>query len=383
MKRTRTTAILIGLALGALWLGGCSDEPAVTGTTVVGVDDYTALDLDAAYGGLTATDEPAAFGDPYFTAADFEDLDAASDDPLQNDPEVRAAEDAAGDPGAQNRPDITVLRLTWGQLGAGVEDIVETDDALDWSGMLRVDAGIAVVRRVILFERPRDHVVRPRINRHTVAWVSHTGPHYDGLIVEIIAPRGTPGGNDDPGAASGDDPVVPMLHLVTPLLELDIPLAALGGMDATHPVDDLGNALRLEGHRLADEELCPKGFLSGVWVAEEDPESGAAGYFKGRWVGLWGHLNGHLRGVYGVDEAGEPVFYGKLISRSGRFQGLLRGTYAIGEEPGHGVFDGVWVDDAETVQGRLGGEWIQMPERPAGFFSGRWATLCGEEPADP
>lgn len=376
MKHLKSITILAVLALTAVWLGGCSETGDMVATGETGVDDYATLDLDKAYGGLTPTDEPTAFGDAYFDAADGEDLESASDDPLQTDPEVLELEDRAGDPESPQRPDVTVLRLTWGRLNGAIEDRDEAVDALDWSGLLNVDEGIAVARRLILFERPRDHLVRPRIDRQTVAWVSHTGPHYDGLIVEILRPRPAGGAED---AATDAGPAVKRLHLSTPQVSFDIPLDELDGLDRTVLVDDAGNALRIEGHRLGDEDLCPKGFLSGIWIAEVDEETGAAGYFKGRWVGLWGQLKGHMRGVYGVNSDGESVFYGKTINRSGRFLGLLSGTYAGGEEPGHGVFNGEWVDAAETVEGVLGGEWVQIEGRPGGFYSGRWATLCDDE----
>ncbi|MBU0743124.1 hypothetical protein KKG45_08855 [bacterium] len=378
MKNLRILGILAMLGLLILGATGCGETGGVTGSEQVAVDDYDDMDLNKAYGGLTMTDEADGFGDTYYTETEYMYEDAASDDPLQDDAEVQMYEDevANGDPTDPNRPTITVVRLLWGQLDGLVEDIDEDFDALDWSGMLRVDRGIVLVRRVILFERPWDSLVRPRIDRHTVAWFSHTGPHFDGLIVQIIEPPVEPG-------PEGDLPPVNMLHLSTPQISLDYPMPEVSGLDETYPVDEQGNALRIEGHLLTDVDLCPKGFLSGIWVSDpqydEDGNLIANGYFKGRWVGIWGGVKGLLRGRYGVNDAGENVFFGKYVSRNGQFRGLLSGTYGPTGDPGHGVFQGEWINAAETVEGVLGGQYFQIPDRPGGFFAGRWATLCDQD----
>ncbi|MBC8423062.1 hypothetical protein H8E07_02970 [bacterium] len=383
MKNLRILGLLMMLGLLILGAAGCSETPGVTGTTDIAVDDYDQMDMDKANGGLTMTDEADNFGDAYYedTATLYEDADA--EDPMDDiDPaladEVADYEDEIvnGDPADPTRPTITVVRLLWGQLDGLVEDIDEDFDALDWSGLLRVDRGIAVVRRVVLFERPWDSLVRPRIDRHTVAWFSHTGPHFDGLVVQIIEPPVQP----DPDATP---PPPNMLHLVTPQISLDFPMTEVAGLAETYPVDELGNALRIEGHLLTDVDLCPKGFLSGIWVADpqydEDGTLIANGYFKGRWMTIWGRVKGLLRGRYGVNDAGENVFFGKYVARNGQFRGLLSGTYGPDEELGRGVFNGHWINAAETVEGVLGGQYVQIPDRPGGFFAGRWATLCDQE----
>jgi hypothetical protein len=365
---------LVGLL--TLGLTGCSGERGATVPDIAAVDDFDAMDLDKAYGGLTFSDESAAFGDAELDALALEDQGAVSEDPLQDDAEVRALEAAAlggDDPAAPPPPVITALRLTWGQLDGDPADIREEIQGLDWSGMLRVDRGVVVVRRVILFERPRDHLVRPRPDRRTVAWVSHTGPHFDGLIVEIIEPAAAA------DSMTAGTPPPNLLHLVTPQISLVIPVADLAGFDATRPIDELGNALRLEGHRVTDEDQCPKGFLGGVWRADQDSTTVEGGVFKGRWVGLWGQLHGFVRGRYGLDSNGERVFFGKYIDQRGRCRGLLAGTWQAADENGRGRFHGEWHNAAETVEGVLGGDFVQVHARPGGFFSGRWAMLCDQE----
>jgi hypothetical protein len=382
MKHLRILAILAMMSLLVLGVTGCSETGQITGgDETAATDEFETMDMNKAYGGLTLTDETDAFGDDYYVDTEYEYEDDASDDPLQLDPEVLAYEDevANGDPANPNRPTITVVKLLWGQLDGLVDDIDESFDVLDWSGMVSVDRGIAVVRRVILFERPYDHLVHPRIDRHTVAFVSHTGPHFDGLIIEIIEP---PLDADDPA----DRPEVNMLHVATQQISLDFAMADVNGLDEIYPVDEMGNALRIEGHLLTDLDLCPKGFLSGIWVArplvDEDGTVLADGYFKGRWVNVWGNMMGYLRGRYGVNDAGENVFFGKYINRGGQFRGILAGTYGPNEETGRGEFHGNWINAAETVEGVLGGQYFQIPDRPGGFFSGRWATLCDPEAID-
>ncbi len=388
MKNLKLIGLVALFGLMILGMTGCSETGTTTPSDIAaGSDDYDGMDMNKANGGLTATDETEAFGDAYFLDTEAEYEDDAADDPLENDAEVAGyeAQVAEGDPTDPNRPTITVLKLLWGQLDGLAEDIDEGFDVLDWTGRLSVDRGIAVVRRVILFERPYDHLVRPineqtgTINRRAVGWVSHTGPHYDGLVIEIIEPPMQPD-------VAADEPAVNMLHLVTPQISLDIPVADLSGYDEVYPVDEAGNALSIEGHLLSDLLQCPKGFLGGIWVArplfDEEGNQVADGFFKGRWVDVWGRMMGFLRGGYGVNDAGERVFFGKYISRHGQFRGLLSGTYGPNEETGLGAFQGEWVNAAGTREGVLGGQYMQIPDRPGGFFSGRWATLCDTEAVD-
>ena len=386
MKNLRILGLLTLLGLIILGAAGCSETPGVTETADIAVDDYDQMDMSKANGGLTATDEAENFDDAYYEDTAYLYADADAEDPM-DEVEPALADEVANyedelvnsDPDDPTRPRITVVRLLWGQLDGLVDDIDDDINALDWSGMLRVDRGIAVARRVILFERPWDSLVRPRIDRHTVAWFSHTGPHYDGLVIQIIEPPVEP-------EPDGTLPEPIMLHLVTPQITLDIPLDEVAGLDETYPVDELGNALSFEGFRLTDVDLCPKGFLSGIWVADpqydEDGTLIANGYFKGRWMTIWGRVKGLLRGRYGVDDMGENVFFGKYVSRNGQFRGLLSGTYGPGPSEGHGFFEGQWINAAETVEGVLGGQYMQIPDRPGGFFAGRWATLCDQDAVD-
>jgi hypothetical protein len=347
----KTPRYLIALALFAL-LAGCSQDD---GPSDVAIDDFGAIDFEQPYGGLTMTDEQPAFDDASLIAEDAQDQGDTFDDPLVDDAEVRELER-----GRQGQ--FTYLRVVWGELEAA-SDAVD-GDAVDWTGSLSVDRGIVIVRRVILFERPGDSILRPRPDRQTVAWTSHTGGHFDGLLVQII---------QRPQDLEGDTPN--QLHFTTGPLTVSIPVASLVGMDDIYAVEPEGNAVHFVGFDLSDVDPCPAGFLGGRWLdnPESDVEGGA---FHGRWIGLHGVTEGHLRGRYGVNEAGERVFFGKYINRRGQFRGLLTGTWAPGEEPGQGVFNGQWINREETVEGIFGGRFVTSPDRPTGHFQGRWATVC-------
>jgi len=373
MKRIPRMLAALSLA-AALGLAGCGENPAGSGSGATPADDdWSAIDLDKEYGGLTATDEPVAFADPFLEAALAEDAAGEAGDPVALDPEVRALEaaaDSTGDPGMP-RPRFTFLRVTWGMLDSPADSLgaaAEGIESLDWSGSLRIDRGVVVVRRLILFERPGDHLLLPRPDRRTVGWVSRTGRHYDGIVVEIIEPPVRPD-------STGTLPPPNRLHFRTAPFAASFDVAELAGLERTFPVPPEGNAVRFSGFGLSAPAACPKGFLGGRWVATGD----STGVFKGRWMTLHGRLAGLMRGVWGYNDAGERVFVGKWIDRDGRFRGLLRGAWEPGAELGHGGFRGRWVNAAQTLEGVLGGEYVALPERPGGFYAGRWSALCDPE----
>ncbi len=366
--KLRTPMLLTGLVLvAALGLAGCGADQATTTATDGTTDDYAALDLDAEFGGLTATDEAAAFGDIALEQAVMAEMDEVAADPLAADPQVAQLEAlavATGDAAMAPRPRVTFLRVVWGVLDAPPDTLGTLDegpDRVDWSGRIQVDRGLVIVRRVISFERPRDYLL-PRLDRRTVGWVSHTGPRSDGLLIEILEPPVLP---DSTGAL----PPPNRLRFRTAPYGAEFIVEELVGLDATFPVLPEGNAIHFTGFR---PDICPRGFLAGFWQSHGD----SAGSFRGRWLGLQGRSDGFLRGGYGYDSEGRRVMAGKWISTAGQFRGLLRGTWEPLPVPGHGRFFGQWVNAAGTVDGEFGGEFLAAPERPGGFFAGRWGTLC-------
>jgi hypothetical protein len=226
-----------------------------------------------------------------------------------------------------------------------------------------------VVRRVVLFEPRTDQIVRPRPDRQTVAFESFTGRHFDGLVVQVI---------ERPQDVDGDRPN--QIHFTTGPLTTSFAVAELPRLDEVVPVRPEGNAVHFVGFHLSEVDSCPEGFLAGQW--HDSPDSTVTGgVFRGRWVGAHGITEGHLRGRYGVNDAGEHVFFGKYIGRNGHFRGLLAGTWQPGDVEGMGSFEGRWINRQESVEGVLAGRYATVPERPGGFFQGRWAAICDDEAA--
>ncbi|MCP4573050.1 MAG: hypothetical protein GY838_11905 [bacterium] len=389
LNHRRFMSLLLALGAFAL-LAGCSNEgsdPLATGPTG---DDYDSLDFSDEFGGLTASDEDEAFGEDALKALLLAEENEEVADPLCDDAQVRAWERLGNLPANAHdpaRPHFTYVRLRWGML-RGPEDTLAVEPpcgATDWTGVIRADRGTVVVKRLIRFERPLDHVIWPRLDRQTVALVSHTYCGFDGIVLQIIEP---------PLATGQEAPETPnKLHIDMPLYSAEFNVADLADLDEVTPVDDLGNAFQITGFGLTDIDYCPKGFLSGAWrmlpdtaVAVVDSCDGC-GIRMGKWLGAWtdltGRLKGFMRGGYGVNAEGERVFVGKAIGRGGRFHALIRGTWEpAGAENELATFQGEWVLAGGSVDGLLGGEAHPVEGYPGGFYVGRWTTLCDDEAAE-
>jgi len=393
IRKTLTAVLAMAMLLATGLMTGCSDEAAgPSGQAVIAGDDYENLDFNQPNGGLTATDEDVAFGDKAFEDLLFnEDLEV-SDDPMLTDPEVLSLEAMAEDPPDSNeedRPRFTFARLEWGMIHGPIDSLDFPGDCgdLDWSGTISVDRGLLVVSRVILFEFPWDHLVRPRPDRQTVGFVSHTSCHFDGLVLKIIE------------RAEDLDPTLPpnMLHIATGPFAGDFTLAELAGMNESFPVDDVGNTLHLTGFTLNDIVRCPKGFLNGRWrvlpvdapvdtLLPGDPDlSVQFGTFGGPWINLSGHIVGFMRCGYGLDQEGNRVFSGKRIDRMGHFTAFVNGTWEAGPD---GVslagFHGDWATPDNVRAGVLSATAFPFspPGLVGGFYEGRWTTLCDPEAED-
>ncbi len=377
---TAMTLLMLGL------LAGCSsDETNLTAASLTGSDDYEQMDLSQTYGGLTSTDEEEAFGDEALKALMLAEEQDVVEDPLAMDPMVLALEEMGRQPSdgdLRERPKFTYLRLRWGML-RGPDDTLRVEppcDLTEWTGELHTDRGLVVVKRLIRFERPFDHVIFPRLDHKTVAFVSHTTCHFDGLVIQIIErPEDADLVNTEPN----------MLHINTPGFSGDFEVAQLARMDEVFEIDDQGNRFQMTGFSLSDIELCPKGFLSGRYrhVPADRPDTTAAdrpgelyGTYAGVWTTLTGRVHGFLRGGYGVTAEGDRVFIGKYIDRRGRFMGLIRGGWnPADEEHDLAEFLGKWVSRSGNVEGLLGGQAHSVEDYPGGFFVGRWTTLCDDE----
>lgn len=304
------------------------------------------------FGGFTASDEAPAFGDIDLLKGYPED--EPFDDDMEDDPEVRNAK-------KDRRAKQYALRIIWGNVERRDSTLADAEDCTvsDWSGMIEVDGGVAIIKRLILFE-PGDSIVRPRGGPRKVQWVSYTKDHVDGLLLKII---------DLPDPPPRE--VRNTLAITTPFYTGEIALADLEDYREFVIYDDC-NAISIVATCI--EPLhCPKGFMEGRWAAETD----TSGYFKGAWIGNQGTLMGHLRGVYGIRE-GQRVLFGKWISTSGDFQGLLRGRWTPidGEDGPDGFFEGRWVDENLNPEGFFRGHYAICPDNNAGTFHGRWIKDC-------
>lgn len=382
---TLRIALTLGLLLAAsLLVVGCSDDNTAPVETAAS-DDYASLDFGDPYGGLTATDEEEAFGDAALQLELLAEDAEAVDDPVAADAEVLAMEADGQEPGTDpaRRPIFTYVVLKWGMIHGPDDSLGAVDsgcDLTDWTGSLRVDRGAVVVRRLLAFERPSDHVIFPRLDRRSVGLVSHTGCHFDGLVLQILErPSDPEAGDYEPNR----------LHIDLGAFQVEIPVADLAEMDRVSEVDGLGNFFQITGFAMLDIVECAKGFVSGAYrplpvavdtTATDEVRGQHLGQFAGRWMDPTGRIRGFLRGGYGLDPEGNRVFVGKYIDRRGTFRGFLRGTWEPGETDADlASFSGAWYDAAGTMEGRVGGEAHPIPDVPGGYFSGRWARFCDED----
>lgn len=360
MKRTRTGLILAATALiAAWWLSGCD---TTTGTNAANdVSTRTqAVNLNDPYGGYNTADEPPAFSDPTLVSDYGPDGDVEVDDSTDQDP--TAVHD--------NLHPRRFLMITWGNLRA--DSLI--DFPTDWSGSLCADSALIVVRRTIRFD-PNDHLL-PRTSPHCVDWVSHTMPHYDGILVEIL-----PMPCDSLATPSTTDTLCTRpfsVTFATPPLTLTLSQSDLVDLHRVVPVDAAGNAVAFNSFVVRPGQ-CAGGFLAGQWKPVDDPR--IDGRFRGKWISDNGVHMGYLRGVYGHNNDDVPVFFGKWITDTGHFQGLLRGTY--GTAPAStatgvdGWFRGVWLSRELRVAGDLGGAWgTGTGDHAGGFFRGQWQRRC-------
>jgi hypothetical protein len=367
MGRVRLLSSMALLLVTVLALGGCGKESTFPG----GSPTAETPNLEEDLGGLTATNEAPAFGDPALAAS--ASTEAPAEDAMAADPTI--VRWAAGD-----SPRTFAATLLWGVLaedpsrGATNIDTGETP-ATDWSGHLSVNRGGIVVRSSIAFE-PGDFIVRPRTDRKLVEWVSHTTTSFDGIRVVIQQPLVD-------GQATEQDSltIVAGTHVWHSLVN------DLADMELTEDVDDQGDKFSIRSF-LVEPGSCARGFLGGTWNLPVDPDS--MGTFRGRWVSRDGLVTGFVRGHYGINEGGTRVLFGKYTDESGVFQGFLRGTWErVGREGGpqmsnhmrhFGTFRAEILDGERRPNGITRGQWRAIPGSGSGFFDGRWARGCPQTP---
>ncbi len=362
MKRT-TPYTLTAIALVAFWMiGGCSstEEPAVDEDLLT---REQVVDLDDPFGGLNFGDEDPAFGDANMTELFGPELDAGYTDPMENDPEVVRARE-------RRRP-VTYLMITWGNLEADTTITFPTD----WTGSLSADNGAICLKRTIAFD-PNDEIL-PRTSRDLLDWVSHTKPHFDGILVALhkIVPRDTVP-NDSTAVDIADEDTRLSITFDTGPFQVTIYEENLRDLHRVVKVDEAGNAVAFNTFNI-EPQGCPQGFMSGQW---RPVDHRPGGIFRGKWITHNGMHEGYLRGIYGPTADGENVFFGKWIRHNGEFQGLLVGYYGAIDVESGGWYRGIWLTRGLRTGGHVKGVWNtrDTDDHPGGFFRGRWAKDCGD-----
>ena len=360
MNIPRRPLLLSFLSLLLLFAVGCTDDEGptdVSATDISGTHPIGEIDLDQSYGGLEYRDEPVAFGDTELLAE------------LAHLGEIGEEDSLAGEDAGLRGDDVrrTWVRILWGRLDGRPEDVLGgavPDRLVDWTGTISVSEGAVALSRIIRFESPWDHRL-PRSDRQRLGWVSHTGPHFDGILVCVLSRT------DSTGEASGE-----LTFRTGPLTET-FDIAELDGLDERIAVDEDGNAVSFTARVAPPRPDCASGFLAGFWRAVPDIHTSPGGFFRGLVLSERGVAVGFLKGRWGMNSAGDRVFAGKLIGRTGHIRGLVQGTWdSSAEGSDTGRFQGHWAARSGERLGQLRGLFESRGDGGLGFFSGQWLEDC-------
>lgn len=346
MMQLRTSLpSLLTLALASGFVGGCAQVSDNSGVQV------SPIMLEQENGGQTTTDEAPSFNDPGMEAIPH----------TQERPEDTTLTDAMMRT-EMARPEGRVayrVLVLWGDLPRGVHALAGVErgpvarpiaadptTVTDWSGVVRVPDAVVGLQRTVRFDQ-LDRVL-PRPDRATVAFVSHTQPHVDGLVLNVLAPA--PDAN---------------LEVHTRAMDGSVNLALAAREGVVRMLPDGQNGIAVFAHAYRPD--CAGGMLFGEWRSVSDH----LGFFRGRSVDRDGPADGALRGIFGTRRDGTQVLFGKQIDRDGRYDALLGGTY------GEGRFQGRW-RGRDGAEGELHGRYFDGPEANdgRGFFVGRWQAAC-------
>jgi hypothetical protein len=358
MRRIR--ASLNFLFLLALVLSGCSGDSDRT-TAPTSTDQDQVVNLNDPNGGFTATDEAPAFGE-----ADLLDLARA---------EAPVADSVAGpslsDGEYQAPAHIYAMTILWGMLPepgdpASSGHPQDDGDTFDWSGSMVLSRGNLVITTTVSFE-PEDSIIRPRPNRRSVQWISHTGSGFDGLRVMIYQPPLTNGAIDD------------TLTLTAGSYSRTFLLSELGSLSEDVPMGDTGTVIRFLASE-SDPFEGKHGSLLGLWAVQAPGDS--VGRFSGIWVADGGRALGFYRGYYAEDPRKGRVLFAKMTDLNGVYRGVLRGNWDSGQvgpqpddgNPNHGWFAARWFNGDKEI-GMVRGHWRFHTGR-GGNMDGRWCVEC-------
>ncbi len=355
MRELKSTALIGLMLLLGLLLVGCSEKSADTDNSETGE-----LNLTDDFGGCKATDEAAAFGD---SELESDELSVEANDPMATSVDMDSL---------RNRPDVKVysVEFLWGHL-----ELDSTEAAItDWSGSLTVERGGIVAVRLIRFELG-DYIIRPRLSRQQLDFVSYTKPSFDGMLVFVYDPM--PDSFDTENTLTFTSGPYSRTFTMTELAQI------------SEVVEVGANQFSINGFSLERLE-CGEGFFQGRWV--RPASDNGLGTFIGRWISQDGLLLGHLRGHFGKRDDGEQVMFGKWISVAGLFRGFLKGEWGSGSEEDPAASNLGWMrgeifDRNEAQIGVYDGGWVQRQrgndersersERAKqGLFRGQWSLNC-------
>lgn len=339
MKTALRSTLVLPLVLAA----ACASDDG--GETPDLIDEAVQADL----GGVTLTDEAPAFGDATMASAEFTAEDTAVTDTSTDRPELAGARHVR-------------IAVAWGYL----RPRPEATAVVDWTGSITAEnAGVRVLRR-LRFEN-NDLVIRPRSDVHVVEFESHTRPHADGLLLDVVL---APALNPTNGPVTLTFASAPFTDSLT--------IEAGMRMTDVKVVDDAGHVVAY--HVIRPDDGCTEGFLRGRWQTVGVVAGHEVGRLMGRFTANDGAIRGHLRGVFGERANGKQVWFAKVIDKSGKFLGVLAGRY------GGGRFAALYIGkDAggnKVVKGAVHGHYRDADDDRDGAFMGRYSETCGEEPTE-
>jgi hypothetical protein len=374
----KKSALVLFTAALMVWAIGCSDSPSAPQT------DADLPNLEADFGGYTATDETPGFGDPDLVAMEGDEKEVK--DGIMDSPEIQ---------GWFNDPKVLAFhfRAVWGQL---THDSTVTTPT-SWDGSLTISRGGVITRRLIHWELNQDFLL-PRTSREVVEWQSTTTVHNDGLAFDLLIPWITTYDTtivvDTIDDTTYDttitvDTVLPepfTLTFETGPYTRTFDMEELAALDTVVYVDDVdSNAVAFQGFQMF-RNVCPRGVMAGRWGYDDEGN----GVFQGIWYSRFGYVDGFVEGMFGKNEENKRVFYGKWIDRDGNFEGLLAGTYGhfsgvhAGDNAGlraAGWLRGKIFDADENEIGALAGRFKPDTGFPSGWFQARWKLHCFQIPA--
>ena len=320
-------------------LAACGDSA----TEVVDEQPTAVAALERSYGGIDTADESPQFADPSVQAEDAMDAEV----PLGDDPSDDRAPIGA-----------VIITLRYGDLANGRPSTATTADGA-WRFRVAVDGGAFARGKV--FAEPDETPNLTRLAPGVVTWTSTTpaGDHDGAKFAAVLGPD-----------ARG-------VTIVTAGADIAIPLRALDGHESVQRAD--AGLLYVRTYRVVRDgdgpDLCRGGTMRGRASGLNDDGVGRIAAVVRNHEG---DTIGHLRGVYGVRDNGNQVFFAKLIGRGGEFMARARGVFERVDDGTIAVaarFHSQTGDAVGVIQGRIVDS---NEERDGTAFLARWAYVCDD-----